>query len=238
MKRVVPGIHSVTESLKVRPKEIKRLLFRQDSLNPELQNIFDQAKKHHVAISRVSDKALSEILPSHQGVVAEVEGQPEWPTALELRGAKSGFVIAVDGVTDPHNVGSIVRTAWNFGCLGVIVTKDRAAGQTPAAEKVASGGFEHVPFLEAPNLVAELKNLKELGFWVYGLAAEGSELINSSKMGLKSVLVVGSEHDGLRKPTLGACDSVVKIPQFAGSESFNASISAAIAAYEFIRQNG
>ena len=118
------------------------------------------------------------------------------------------------------------------------MSKDRSAGATPAAEKVASGGFEHVPILEVPNLASELISLKELGFWVYGLDAESGQSLTKTELAAKSVIVVGSEESGLRKPVAQACDALLSIPQIASGQSLNASVAGAISGYEFWRQRG
>jgi 23S rRNA (guanosine2251-2'-O)-methyltransferase len=147
-----------------------------------------------------------------------------------------GFFIALDSIEDPNNVGSIARSAWNLGCLGILTSKDRSAGVTPAAEKVASGGFEHVPVQEVSNLASELIGLKELGFWVYGLDGESSQTLVTTELSAKCVIVIGSEESGLRKPVSGACDALVSIPQASNSQSFNAAVAGAIVGYEFQRQ--
>jgi 23S rRNA (guanosine2251-2'-O)-methyltransferase len=237
MARVVPGIHSVRETLKVRPKKITELWLRDGDLHGELEVFFEEAKKNRIYVKRVAQRTLDHQVASHQGVIAMVDGGPEWPMARELERTESGFILAIDSIEDPHNVGSLARSAWNLGgCLGILSSKDRSAGLTAAAEKVASGGFEHIPFQEVPNLAAELKSLKDLGFWIYGLEALAEQTILTTDFAKKAVIVVGSEESGLRKPVTGACDALLSIPQASGASSLNAAIAGAIVGYEFRRQ--
>lgn len=234
--RIVPGIHSVRETLKIRPKRITELWLREGKLSGDLEVFLQEALKNRLKIKRVAGPALDKQVTSHQGVIAFVDGAPEWPTAATLKKLERGFFIALDSIEDPSNVGSIARSAWNLGCLGILTSKDRAAGLTPAAEKVASGGFEHVPFETVSNLASELITLKELGFWVYGLDGESPQSLLETDLGAKSVVVIGSEDSGLRKPVEGACDALISIPQTIRAQSFNAAVAGAIVGYEFWRQ--
>ncbi|MDZ4677617.1 MAG: RNA methyltransferase [Oligoflexia bacterium] len=236
MKRIVPGIHSVTEVFRVRPKAITELWLREGDLRDDLNVFYLEAQKKHIKVKRVSQAGLDRQVATHQGVIAFVDGGPPWPTGRELNGFKEGLILALDHIEDPHNVGSIMRSAWNLGVLGVILTKDRSAGLAPSAQKVASGAFEHVPITEVANLHAELKALQDAGFWVYGLDESATQAIHEVEFAPKSILVIGSEEMGLRKPTLSACDATLAIPQSEGSNSFNAAVAGAIAGYEFLRQ--
>jgi 23S rRNA (guanosine2251-2'-O)-methyltransferase len=238
MKRIVPGIHSVEEALKVRPKKITELWLREGHLNEDLEKLQAEAHRHHVKIKKVNQKTLDHQVYSHQGVIAFIDGGPDWPHSTDLKETKTGLIFALDSLEDPQNVGSLVRSAWNLGVLGILNTKERSAGDSPAAEKVGSGGFEHVPILEVSNLAAELLSLKELGFWVYGLETEGGQSLCNTELSAKSIIVIGSEESGMRKPVAQACDALISIPQKAGSESFNAAVAGAITGFEFLRQRG
>jgi 23S rRNA (guanosine2251-2'-O)-methyltransferase len=234
--RIVPGIHSVEEVFKVRPKAITELWLREGDLYGELESFFKLAHQYKIKIKRSSIQGMDKIVHSHQGVLAHVNENPDWPSREELEGSKECLLFALDSLSDPQNLGGLMRSAWNFGARGVILTKDRSAGVTPGALKVASGAFEHIPTLEVPNLHSELKTLKELGFWVYGLDANASQDLVETDFGAKAVIVIGAEESGLRKPVTSACDAIVSIPQSPSSNSFNASVAGAIAGYEFLRQ--
>jgi 23S rRNA (guanosine2251-2'-O)-methyltransferase len=236
VKRIVPGIHSVSEVFKIRPQAIAELWLREGDLNSELENFYRSATGRRIPVKRVSQKTLDRETQSHQGVIAMVTDAPAWPDRAKLSEISSGLILALDQLEDPHNVGSLVRSAWNLGAIGMITTKSHSPGGSPAAHKVASGGFEHIPILEASNLHSELMTLKDLGFWVYGLAEEGSQSLVKTDFASKAILVIGSEESGLRKPVVSACDAVVSIPQAPGASSFNAAIAGAIAGFEFVRQ--
>lgn len=244
MIRVVPGIHSVLEVLKVRPRTIKNIWVKPDPVGPELNEIIALSKRFKISLDRPKPQAMSQKVESHQGVIAFVEETPEWPSRAHLQERSHSLIFALDGVLDPHNLGSLMRTLWNLGGLGLISPRDRAVSAlSPAAQKVASGAFEHLPVLEVVNLGSELKALKELGFWIYGLAAlqaeegQGSQPLWDVKVAEKAVFVVGAESTGIRKPVLGACDVICHIPNIKDANSFNASVAGAIAGYEYRRQH-
>jgi 23S rRNA (guanosine2251-2'-O)-methyltransferase len=233
---VVPGIHSVSEVFKIRPRAIEELWLREGALHGELEEFHRQAQSFRVKIKRVAQKTLDREVMSHQGVIAFVKEGPLWPLAHELRGLERALILALDGLEDPHNVGSLMRTCWGMGAVGVIVPNSHTAALAPSAQKVASGAFEHVPILETANLGAELKDMKDLGFWIYGLDGSSEKSIWDVELAKKSVLVIGSEESGLRKPVASSCDELVRIPQSQTFESFNAAVAGAMACYEFSRQ--
>ncbi len=244
MIRVVPGIHSVNEAIKVRPEAIRNIWVKPDPIGPDLHGILEAAKRKKISLDRPKPQAMAQKVESHQGVIAFLENAPEWPSRQELEARSHALIFAMDGILDPHNMGSLMRTLWNLGGLGLITLKDRSVSSlSPAAQKVGSGAFEHLPVLEASNLASECKLLKDLGFWIYGLAAEGanegskSESIWDLKLAEKSVLVIGAESTGIRKPVLGACDVICHIPNIKDANSFNASVAGAMAGYEYRRQH-
>lgn len=237
MKRVVPGIHSVREALITRPEAITEFWIKDERLHDDLQDLLDLAQKARIKIIKCSVKKLDQQVASHQGVIAFVNDSPSWPDSKRLKESKQGLILVCDSLEDPHNVGSLMRTAWNLGVTGVIFNKDRAAGGVPAAQKVASGAFEHVPVLEVANIQAELTALKEFGFWVYGLDEKAAKDISTVEFAAKSILIVGSEEKGLRKTSRDVCDDIVAIPSTPKSSSLNAAVAGAIAMYEVKRQS-
>lgn len=236
MVRIVPGIHSAGEALRVRPEAIREFWLKEGDLNSDLDGFLKTASQKKVRVKRVPLKTLDKQVLSHQGVIAFVEDAPSWPTTKRLQEMGEGLILALDHLEDPHNMGSLMRSGWNLGIVGLLTTKDRAAGFAPSAQKVASGAFEHVPVFETANLGSELISLKDMGFWIYGLAAEGARPICEVSLAPKTVFVIGAEDSGLRKSTLGACDEVLSIPQTDSGQSFNASVAGALAGYEFVRQ--
>jgi 23S rRNA (guanosine2251-2'-O)-methyltransferase len=236
MKRVVPGIHSVREALVTRPEAVAELWIKDDKLHDDLQELFDLAQKSKIKIIKSSVRKLDHEVTSHQGVIAFLRDSPSWPDAKRLKESKQALILVLDSLEDPHNVGSLMRSAWNLGVTGVIFNKDHAAGGSPSAQKVATGAFEHVPVLEVANIQAELKTLKEFGFWVYGLEEKAPKKIGDTEFAPKTILIVGSEEKGLRKTSRDVCDELVSIPSTGNSSSLNASVAGAVAMYEVKRQ--
>jgi 23S rRNA (guanosine2251-2'-O)-methyltransferase len=164
----------------------------------------------------------------HQGVAALVGNLPQ-PSLPELLATKPTLIVALDQVTDPHNLGAIVRSCAAFGAAGVLVTEDRAAGLTPTVAKAAAGALETVPVVEIVNLTQSLKMLQENGFTVLGMAGEAEESITDYKVSGPVCLVVGSEGEGLRRLTRETCDKLLKIDIASDIESLNVSVATGVA---------
>jgi 23S rRNA (guanosine2251-2'-O)-methyltransferase len=169
----------------------------------------------------------------HQGIAIEVEPIPPYPLE-ELRSAR--LVVVLDQVTDPHNVGAILRSAAAFGVAGLIVTERHAPADTGVLAKAASGALEMVPLVRAVNLARALEQLKEAGFWLYGLDERGEVAINDLDLGGRACIVLGAEGEGLRRLTAEKCDRLVTIPTDARLAALNVSNAAAVAAYEWARR--
>ena len=172
----------------------------------------------------------------HQGIALEALPLP--PSELDRVLAEAGpdaTVLALDQVTDPHNVGAILRSAAAFGCLAVIVTQHHAPSETGALAKAASGGLEQVPLLRVGNLAQALQNLKKEGFWCLGLAADGAESLAKADVSGRIAFVLGSEGAGLRRLTREHCDLLVRLPTRGGLVQLNVSNAAALALYERAR---
>ena len=180
---------------------------------------------------------LADGLP-HQGVVLDAEPLPihraeDW-TAGEF--PPDAIAVVLDGITDPHNFGAIVRSAAACGACGVVFAKDRAAPVSTAATKSAAGGMEYVDLVQATNLARTLDLLKEAGFWVAGLDEDGDRLLWETDLTGRIALVIGSEGEGMRRLTRERCDFVARIPLDGPIPSLNASASAAVALVECKRQ--
>jgi 23S rRNA (guanosine2251-2'-O)-methyltransferase len=237
--RTVIGIHACREVLKVRPKKVNEIWLRRDyERQSELVFFAEWAKKNGKKMSVRDEGFLNKIAASHQGIAVIVGETPELDLddLAALPPEKKVILLALDEITDPHNIGAILRSAWLMGAKGLLVPEHRAGGLTPSAMKVASGGAEHVPLLVVKNLQQELKSLKDIGFWIYGLAGEGQCELFKLRLNEKVVWVVGSEEKGIRASVRGTCDELVKIPQTSADASYNASVAAAIALYETHRQ--
>jgi len=238
--RIVIGIHSAREALKVRPKKIRELWLQIGAdRHSELKEFIEVAKRANIKVRFQPDGQLDKIAANHQGVVLFVDESPEFDSSLieSGRDREKIILVALDQVTDPHNIGAVLRTAWLFGSKGLLVPKNRSGGLTPAAIKVASGGAEHVPLVAVDNLAQELTSLKDKGFWIYGLDAAAASPLQKTRFHERVVLVIGAEDKGLRSTTRNVCDELVAIPQIEPGASLNASVATAVALYEVIRQH-
>ncbi len=188
----------------------------------------------------LSRDELAQRLPAgavHQGIavlVAPLE-EPQLEDVL-ARCGEAGLVLALDQVTDPHNVGAILRSAAAFGVAGVIVTERNAPADTGVLAKSASGALELVPLVRAVNLARALDQLKEAGFWLYGLDEKGEAPIGTLDLGGRVCIVLGAEGEGLRRLTSEKCDRLVTIPTGNALTALNVSNAAAVATYEWARR--
>jgi 23S rRNA (guanosine2251-2'-O)-methyltransferase len=177
----------------------------------------------------------------HQGVVAELVPRPGDPEtqleeALEALDDRPALLLVLDGVTDPHNLGACLRSADAAGVAAVIVPRDRAAGMTPVVRKVAAGAAETVPLIAVVNLARTLRDLRERGLWLVGTADEAQRTIFDVDLAGPTVLVMGSEGEGLRRLTRECCDELVAIPMAGAVESLNVSVASGVALFEAVRQ--
>lgn len=239
MKRTVIGLHAAREAILVNPRSVIEIWLKADfKRSKDLLFFSDWAEKNKIRIQPRDEGTLNKIAASHQGIAVFMKDSP----SLELEELANpdethSIVMALDEISDPHNVGAILRTAWLLGVKALIVPEMRASHLTPAVIKVASGGAEHVPLITVNNLSSSLNYLKEKGFWVFGLAGESSSTLLNTRIHEKIIWVVGSEEKGLRSTVRSVCDEVVKIPQSSPEASFNASVAASIALFETIRQH-
>lgn len=234
--RCVVGIHATQELLKVRARTIDHLWLRdryQD--HPELNEIFDTAKKAGVKVTLQSPAVLDKVIGSHQGVMAFTQDQPELNWGA-LKSDNPAVLLALDEVEDPHNLGAVMRTAWLFDAQGILVTEHRSVHLSPAVSKVAQGAAEHIPVERENALPEQLKQLKNMGFWILGLSHKAKQNLFNLEVPEKVVWVLGSESQGLRKSVEGVCDDLISIPQANPEASYNVSVAAAVAMAETFRQ--
>lgn len=196
----------------------------------------------------VDSKKLENILPPgsvHQGIAVECEPlrQPslqEWLSDdyhphPDLPPSRGKGILLLDQVTDPHNIGAILRSAAAFDIGAIVVTDRNAPGETGVMAKAASGGLEVVPMITVTNLAQSIQILKKAGYWVYGLDGEAKQNIHEMKFDAKTALIMGAEGKGLRRLTAELCDALVKLPMSSKMESLNVSNAAAIAMYELYK---
>ncbi|MFM1842469.1 MAG: hypothetical protein RLZZ490_1205 [Cyanobacteriota bacterium] len=203
-----------------------------------------EAKAKGAVIDEVDNLRLNQIThgANHQGIAAQVAPYHYWELADLITDAKAKsqapVLVIIDSITDPHNLGAIVRTAEAFGAHGMVLPQRRVAGITSTVMKVAAGALEHFPVARVVNLSRALETLKESGFWIYGTVAGKHTALHQTDMREPMGLVIGSEGEGLSLLTQRHCDHLITIPLAGKTPSLNASVAAAIALYEIFRQRG
>ncbi|HEX2119641.1 MAG TPA: 23S rRNA (guanosine(2251)-2'-O)-methyltransferase RlmB [Acidimicrobiales bacterium] len=247
----VEGRQAVAELLAARRRPVVDVWMAQDvSPAPVLERIEALAREARVALRRVSRSRLDAeaATDAPQGVLAHARPLPEAqlddlarPAASPTQGAaraQAPFLLAVDGVTDPHNLGAMLRSAEAAGATGAILGRHRAVHVTPTVAKAAAGAIEHVPMAVVPGLPAALARAKELGCWVVGLAEDGDRsLFDDLPVATEPiVVVVGSEGAGLSRLARARCDLVLNIPMRGRLPSLNVSAAAALALFEVSRR--
>ena len=234
MENLLTGRNPIREALKS-GRDIEKLLVAKGDLSGTAQQIVAMAHEAHVPVQMVERVRLDEIAKNHQGMIAfasayQYADVDDMLQDAEERG-EAPFLIILDGVTDPHNLGAVIRTAAAVGAHGVIVPERRAVGLTPAAVKASAGGIEHIKVARVTNLTNEIKKLKSKGIWLYGADAEGENFRQVDFSG-PCAIVIGSEGDGISRLVLEQCDHVVSIPmKNPAMESLNASVAAGILMY-------
>jgi 23S rRNA (guanosine2251-2'-O)-methyltransferase len=227
------GRHPVLAALGNPDRRVERVLATKetaDRLADRLGNKVQVVSRDELA-SKIPADAV------HQGLAALVSPLEE-PGLEDLlaRCGGSAMVLALDQVTDPHNVGAILRTAAAFGAAGVLTTERNSPSDTGVLAKAASGALELVPLVREVNLVRALEQLKGAGFWLYGLDERGDAPLSSIDLGGRSCIVLGAEGEGLRRLTAEKCDRLVTIPTSAQLAALNVSNAAAVALYEWARR--
>lgn len=236
------GVHSVETLLELEPERVLTLFVLKGRDDQRLNKILDLAEPFGISIQKASRDSLEKLagLPFHQGVVAAVRPHPtlnEHDLEKLVEQTENVFLLALDQVTDPHNLGACIRTAAAMGVHAVIVPRDRSASLTPTARKVAAGGAEKVKFIQVTNLGKTLAAIKEQGVKVVGTLLDEEALpIQKCDLTGALVMVMGAEDTGIRPINQAQCDDKVYIPMAGDLQSLNVSVAAGMALYEACRQ--
>lgn len=236
----IEGRNSVLEALNS-DRDIEKIMVQKGNIEGSLKKIVAKAKDSGIIVQEVVKQKLDEISKTqkHQGVVALISAHKyaEIDDLLALAAAKTEdpFLIILDSITDPHNLGAIIRTANAVGAHGVIIPKRRAVGLTAVVDKSSAGAIEYTKVAKVTNLTKTIEDLKQKGIWIACADMEGEVCYNSNLKG-PIALVVGSEGYGVSRLVKEKCDFNVKMPMYGEISSLNASVAAGLLMYEIIRQ--
>lgn len=235
------GVNPVREALRG-SRGVFELYVQTTATDHRLENILALAKERGVRVIKREREDLTRMCGSshHQGMALKVAPFPysDIDDIISKASERSngGFILILDGIQDPHNLGALIRTAACAGVDGVIIPKDRACGITSAAEKASAGAVETIPVAQVTNIAQTLESLKKSGYWVYGLAGEAGQSLYSIEFSGSVVIVVGSEGEGIRPLVRKQCDMLMSIPLFGGVGSLNASVAGGIALFEVAKK--
>lgn len=240
--RLVPGLHPVRELLRAGARVRQILVAPEREDTAVLAEIRMLAAAAGVPVDDAPSSHLDELAggAAHQGVVAVAARFPYADLEdLVPAGGEAALLVVLDGITDPHNVGAIARTAEAVGAHGLVLPRRRAAGVTPAAEKAAAGALAHLPVAEVPNVARALELLADRAVWSVGLDADADTLVYDCDLLTEPVaIVVGAEGRGLSRLAAERCDLLVRLPMRGAVGSLNASVAAAVVLYEVRRRRG
>jgi 23S rRNA (guanosine2251-2'-O)-methyltransferase len=245
-KEFIFGFHAITALLKSHPERMCQLYCQESREDKRIQEILQLAEYHHISIQTLS-KTKCDLWAKgavHQGVLAEVKISAQLTerdlfTLLEQRlqgETRSPFLLILDGVQDPHNLGACLRSANAAGVDAVIIPQDRSVNMTPIVRKIAAGAAEMTPLFTVTNLATTLEKLKKLDVWCYGLDQSGTRLIYDTVLTGSLALVLGAEGKGLRRLTKERCDDLIAIPMAGSVSSLNVSVAAGVCLFEAVRQ--
>lgn len=236
------GLHSVQAILKTAPQRILTLHLLQGRNDQKLQKILQQAQANQISVNSTSRQKLDEMVQdeNHQGVVAvcnpgEIHDEIFLFKLLENL-TEPAFLLVLDGVTDPHNLGACMRTAEAAGVHAVIAPKDKSAGLTAVARKVACGAAEVLPFVSVTNLARTLKKLQDKGVWLYGTSGDAEKSVYETDLKGPIAILMGAEGDGMRRLTTETCDHLMNIPMAGMVSSLNVSVATGVCLFEAVRQ--
>ena len=238
---LIEGRNAVIEALRA-GTAIDKIYIARGETDATLGHIASTARNKGVVVVEADRRKLDGMsrTKSHQGVVA-IAAVREYASVDDILNAardkgEAPLVVVCDELSDPHNLGAVIRTAEAAGAHGVIIPKRRSAGLTAIVAKTSAGAVSYLPVARVPNLTALLKELKEQGLWVFGTAADGGTGLYEADLRGPAAIVIGSEGDGMSRLVREQCDFLVSIPMRGRVNSLNASAAAAVVLYEAVRQ--
>jgi 23S rRNA (guanosine2251-2'-O)-methyltransferase len=242
-QELIYGLHAMTAVIDREPERIIEMFVLKGRDDERLTHIINQGRRHGISIQFCQRKTLDDKAggEQHQGVIARAKPGKvldEHDLDAILLNQSSPFLLLLDGVTDPHNLGACLRTADAAGVHAVIVPKDKSAALSPTVRKVACGAAEVIPLIQVTNLSRTIKSLQDAGVWVVGTAGEAEQSIYQCKLTGPTALVMGAEGKGMRHLTRENCDELIKLPMAGSVSSLNVSVATGVCLYEIVRQRG
>lgn len=238
--RLIHGFHPIMARLRHDPESVKEIYLDNNRQDRRVKDLLRLAEQAGARVVQVEHPRIEGMAPNarHQGVVARVDARQK---AIHLDDVldtleEPPFLLVLDGITDPRNLGACLRVADAAGVHAVIAPKDRAVGLTDVAMKAASGAAETVPYIMVTNLARTLRELKERDIWVVGTAGEASEDLYTATWPVATAWVMGAEGDGMRRLTRETCDALVHIPMGGSVDSLNVSVAAGVCLFEAVRR--
>ena len=238
---IIEGRNAVLEALRT-GTPIDKIYLAKGETDAALGHIASTARGKGIVVVETDRRKLDErsVTHSHQGVIA-VAAAREYVSVEDILNAarekgEPPLIVVCDELSDPHNLGAVIRTAECAGAHGVVIPKRRSAGLTAIVAKTSAGAVSHVPVARVPNIPTLLKDLKKEGVWVFGTAADGDTTLYNADLKGPAAIVIGSEGDGMGRLVTENCDFKVSIPMRGKLNSLNASAAAAIMLYEAVRQ--
>ena len=234
----IEGRNSVYELLKT-DKEIDKILVQKDLKDEASKRLINVIKSHKHKIQLVDKYVIDKESESgrSQGFIAYVSDYKYFDLADVIDGAKDkdGFIVILNEILDPHNLGSIIRVCECAGVDGIIISKDRSASVSDTVMRISEGALNHVKVARVVNINNAIKELKENGYWVFGADSHGGEMYKTDLTG-KIAIVIGGEDSGVKALTKKNCDGIISIPMFGKVNSLNASVACGVVVYEAVRQ--
>ena len=237
------GLHAVDALIHKQPERIIRLVVLRERQDQKIQALVEMAKENRIRVEFATRLELDQMTDgeNHQGAIAfchAIKNYSEDDLEEILDRVEKPFLLILDGVQDPHNLGACLRSADAAGVHAVIAPRDKAVGITPTVSKVASGAAESVPFIQVTNLARTMKFLQERGVWIYGAAGEADVNLFQAKLTGPVAIAMGAEGSGLRRLTREHCDVLLKIPMNGSVSSLNVSVATGVFLFEVVRQRG
>lgn len=237
------GLHSIEAVLNNEPERILEIFALKGRDDERMNKVISLARKHGVSVAFVAKKKLEDRAngESHQGIMANARAarvKNEADLDAIIAANEQPFLLILDGVTDPHNLGACIRSADAAGVHAVIVPKDNAASLTPVVRKVACGAAETMPLIQVTNLARTMREIQQQGIWIYGTAGEATQALYETKLTGPIAIVMGAEGAGMRRLTREHCDTLVSLPMAGSVSSLNVSVTTGICLFEVVRQRG